>query len=458
MSSSILPTSLRALVRLGFGGRRGDEPLRDPRGWALAQVSEAPPLRPAPLMASDHDLQVALGRYREAVRVRNPSERRARVLESRRELIRIQTAESVSSLGARIVGTNGYAERLVAFWSNHLCVAAPAGRLVGPLAGSYERLAIRPHLFARYEEMVLASARHPAMLLYLDNAQSTGPNSSFALRRGVRTPATAPQGLNENYARELLELHTLGVDGGYNQRDVTELARLLTGWSIEGQDGRSPPRFAFIGGRHDPGVKTVLGERYNAGEEEGERAIRWLCRHPATARFIATKLAIHFVSDTPPRSAVDRLERVFLDTQGDLRAVSAEIVLLPEVWDAANVKFRSPQDWLVAALRAVGVVDASAQHLGALRQLRHPYWAPISPKGFGDLQREWADPDALLNRAEYARTLARRSPARNVDFGDLGTLADARSGSLLATTLADSRISVQDRLALAIASPNFQWR
>ena len=222
--------------------------------------------------------------------------------------------------------------------------------LVAPLAGSYEREAIRPHVLGRFEDMVLASAKHPAMLVYLDNFQSIGPASRGAALGGRGQGQR--RGLNENYARELLELHTLGVDGGYTQQDVQELAKILTGWTVGGlgagagaADGaRAAARrsmagqpdhgrigFAFQEVLHEPGAKTVLGARYGeAGVEEGERAIRALCRHPSTARFVATKLVTHFVSDEPPAAAVDRIARVFRDTDGDLRAVSAALVDLPE--------------------------------------------------------------------------------------------------------------------------------
>ena len=260
---------------------------------------------------------------------------------ARRALVGIAAAESHAVLTERVITERPFVERLVAFWSNHLCVSMGAKVLVVPLAGSYEREAIRPHVLGRFEDMVLASAKHPAMLVYLDNFQSIGPASRGAAL-GSRGQGQR-RGLNENYARELLELHTLGVDGGYTQQDVQELAKILTGWTVGGL-GRGPGQqtapargrrsmagqpdhgrigFAFQEVLHEPGAKTVLGARYGeAGVEEGERAIRALVRHPSTARFVATKLVTHFVSDAPPAAAVDRIARVFRDTDGDLRAVS----------------------------------------------------------------------------------------------------------------------------------------
>jgi uncharacterized protein (DUF1800 family) len=228
------------------------------------------------------------------------------------------------ALGERIGTFRPFVERLVAFWSNHLCVSVAAKPLqVGPLAGLYEREAIRPHALGRFEDLVLASARHPAMLFYLDNVQSIGENSPAGRLAGRRG---ANRGLNENYARELLELHTLGVNGGYEQDDVVALARILTGWSVAGA-GNAPaqrllgrgarevesdvPAFRFYPALHEPGDHTVLGTRYDeGGEAQGVRAIRDLCRHPSTARFVATKLVTHFVSDDPVSAKVGRIEAI----------------------------------------------------------------------------------------------------------------------------------------------------
>jgi uncharacterized protein (DUF1800 family) len=309
-------------------------------------------------------------------------------------------------------------------------------------------------VLGKFEEMVLASARHPAMLIYLDNTQSIGPNSAVAQRaRGRRQP-----GLNENYARELLELHTLGVDGGYSQRDVTELARLLTGWTAVGLNGEGAIGFRFFAPRHERGSKSILDVTYRDGEDDGVRAIRALAKHPSTAKFIATKLARHFIADEPPPRAVDALANRFRDTDGDLRAVSAALVDLPEAWDAQHRKFRTPQDWLVAALRSMNAPAAGPPMFNALRQLRQPLWAPSSPKGFGDLEREWADPDALLNRAELARTMARRVTGRNTDPRVVASAIELADDDLLPGMLADDSIPRGDRLALALAGPAFQWR
>jgi uncharacterized protein (DUF1800 family) len=391
---------------------------------------------------------------------RNSPEQRQQL---RRRLVEIAAQESQAALTQRVTTDRPFVERLVAFWSNHLCVSTAAKVLGAPLAGSSEREAIRPHVLGRFEDMVLASAKHPAMLVYLDNFQSIGPNSRGARRgRGGR-------GLNENYARELLELHTLGVNGGYTQQDVQELAKILTGWTVGGlQNGRlrgSPSTrpasiaFAFQDLLHEPGARTVVGVRYSdAGVAQGEHAIRDVCRHPSTAQFVATKLVAHFVADDPPATAVERVARVFRTTGGDLRAVAASLIDVQDAWRDDTRKFRTPQDWLVAVLRAVNAPGVNVMTLPVLRQLRHPLWAPQAPKGFGDTVQEWADPDSLLNRAELARTVARRMRDNRLEGAALLDVVDVGAGDPLRALVADASITAGDRVALAIAGPAFQWR
>lgn len=462
-----MDAALRALNRFGLGARVGERArLSDPRGWLRGQLRGEPPRLTAPPGAAPDNVGDAVRGLRQVGRG-NEDERR----QARRRLVEIGASELRHALTARVTSDRPYVERLVAFWSNHLCVSMSGKVLVAPLAGSYERDAIRPHVLGRFEDLVLASARHPAMLAYLDNFQSIGPQSEGARlgqragRRGGQQPAQR-RGLNENYARELLELHTLGVSGGYTQSDVQELARVLTGWTIEGLGGQGrraaadgPIRFAFREGLHQPGSKRVLGVTYGeAGVAEGERAIKALCAHPSTASFVARKLVTHFVGDEPPAGAVDRVARVFRSTDGDLKAVAEALVDLPDAWQEGQRKFRAPQDWLVAVLRAFGTADVRENTGPLLRQLRQPLWSPPSPKGYGDTMREWADPDSLLNRGELSRSIARTAVARDLDPKALLDVVDVSAGSPLAAMLADASIARDERLALALAGPAFQWR
>ena len=456
--------ALRALNGFGLGARPGERAqLRDPRAWLRAQLAGGPPVMAAPESATPGRIAEAIGAFRAAQQGTEEQRREARRL-ARRDLVAIAAAESEAALTTRVTSDRPFVERLVAFWSNHLCVSTGAKILVAPLAGSYEREAIRPHVLGRFSDMVLASAKHPAMLVYLDNFQSIGPASRGAgagRGRGQR-------GLNENYARELLELHTLGVNGGYAQQDVQELAKILTGWTVSGvARGRrlsdafddDAIGFAFQPQLHEPGVKTLLGTKYAGdGVAEGERAIRALCEHPSTARFIATKIVRHFVSDTPSAAAIDRVATVFRDTHGDLKAVSNALIDLPEAWSETAKKFRTPQEWLIATLRAFNAGEVNAAVLPVLRQLRHPLWSPPAPKGFGDDTAEWADPDSLLNRAELARAVTRRLRLQRVDARTLLDVVDIPAGDPLHAFASDNSIPADERMALVLAGPAFQWR
>ena len=465
--------------------------LSDPRGWLRGQLrGDAPRLAP-PSGADPDAIGDAVRGFRQQAQGDDAERRQAR-----RRIQQVAAAELRQALTARVTTDRPFVERLVAFWSNHLCVSTGAKVLVAPLAGSYERDVIRPHVLGRFEDMVLASARHPAMLAYLDNFQSIGPGSQVATLgqragrgRAGQPQATTRRGLNENYARELLELHTLGVDGGYTQQDVQELARMLTGWTIDGiagpgaraaanmrQRGRGgrlgrpavreqapsadgPLRFVFREAQHEPGSKTLLGTRYSEnGAGEAERAIKVLCAHPSTARFVARKLVAHFVSDEPPAGAVDRVAETFRSSGGDLRAVAGALIELPDAWQEDRRKFRAPQDWLVAVFRALGTTELRENVGPLLRQLRQPLWSPQAPKGYGDTMQEWADPDSLLNRGELARTIARLPGVRDVDPASLLSVVDVSTSTPLSSMLADTSITRDERVALALAGPAFQWR
>ena len=454
-------STLRALNRFGLGARVGEkEGISDPRNWLKSQLDPSRTGIEATHLPSLEEVGSALRRSRQSQNTSDEETRR----KGREGLQQIARREISGALQQRIATNTPFLERLVAFWSNHLCVSAQAKPQVLSLAGHYEREVIRPHVLGRFSDMVLASARHPAMLFYLDNARSIGPSSrgsQMAARRGRK------RGLNENYARELLELHTVGVDGGYTQKDVEQLALVFTGWTVAGlgqpmgmsMGGSAQPAFMFRRALHEPGAKSVLGVSYpEAGVAEGEPVIRDLCRRPQTARFVANKLVRHFVSDDPPDAAVQRIAATFQKTAGDLLKVSTALVDLKEAWKAENRKFRTPQDWLIAVLRGVGLTDAPPRMGGLLRQLRHPLWAPAAPKGYGDTMREWADPDSLMNRAELGRSLARRLNRSRFEPEKILEVVDLPDSDPLRSLLADNSIGRDERLALGIAGPSFQWR
>jgi len=335
------------------------------------------------------------------------------------------------------------------FWSNHFCVSADKGQ-VRALCGAFEREAIRPYIAGKFGDMLMAVETHPAMLFYLDNARSLGPQSIAGQRQG--------KGLNENLAREILELHTLGVRTGYSQADVTSFAKVITGWSIAPlKQPENGGEFVFNPRMHEPGVQHVIDRDYDdRGVEQGRAVLARLAVHPATAKHIATKLARHFVSDAPPQSLVDRLAKRFLGSGGDLKQVSEELVTSPEAWDAPRTKMRRPGEWLVGALRATGISPSDVRPLiQAQNLLGEPLWRPPAPNGFSDDSAAWMD--GLAQRLDIANQFARRTG----DLIDPQTVAEASFGPLLSNdtqqTVARAE-SRQQAVALLLMSPEFQRR
>ncbi len=466
-----------AANRFGLGPRPGDlgRIAGDPRGWLLHQL--AAPEAPAALASlpppqeqvqrffalrleiQEERKQLAAGNQVAFARRANMAEpmeepaaatAKAALANLARPIREVYLAEAVARTHAAIESTTPLVERLVAFWSNHFTVSIQRPVVAG-LCGPFEREAIRPHVLGRFADMVGAVLRHPAMLLYLDNARSIGPDSMAGLRLG--------KGINENLGRELLELHTLGVNGGYGQRDVEAMARMLTGWSIV------PPRqpgggsFHFAPRIHEPGPKTLLGVTYReAGMEEAEAAIGNLARHPATAHHLALKLARHFIADEPPAAAVARLAAVYLRSDGNLGAVTRALVEAPEAWRDPLAKVKTPQDLVVSLVRASGFVPQEPRVLvQSLRVLGQPPFAAPSPAGWPDRASDWLAPEALMHRIEWADAAAHKlaggTPAEAIARE---TIAPVASPSTL-KTIASAGDPVA-KLTLVFASREFQRR
>ena len=351
-----------------------------------------------------------------------------------------------SALNAEI----GLIDRLTWFWSNHFCVSADKGP-VRALCGAFEREAIRGNVLGKFADILVAVESHPAMLLYLDNAGSIGPNSIVGQRRG--------KGINENLAREILELHTLGVHGGYSQDDVTNFAKVITGWTFSPlkQDTQHGGEFIFNDRMHEPGAQSILSRSYDdGGYEQGRAVLLMLARHPATAKHIATKLARHFIADDPPPALVTRLAKRFLDTNGDLKDITKTLLTSQESWDAPRSKLKRPAEWIVSSMRASGMMMSDVRRvINTLNLLGEPLWRPPAPKGFSDDSATWLD--GLAQRLDIANEIARRiggmTDPEAVAEDALGPLASAETRQTIAR--AESR---QQALALLLMSPEFQRR
>lgn len=451
-----------AANRFGIGARDGEIAAAqgDPRGWLLAQLGGPPPtkmvagerLRPgrdslaeySRLFAQRREMKQSASADEEAMdnQLRPAGFSRA-----------VYKDEVASRVRTAIVTSTPLAERMVWFWSNHFTVSGSRSAVL-PVAGAFEREAIRPHVLGRFEDMLLAATFHPAMILYLDQQKSIGPNSPRGQRRGA--------GLNENLGREVLELHTLGVEGGYTQMDVTAFAAALTGWTVGGarraQAAEGEP--VFVDPVHEPGDKTILGKAYrDTGRGQAIEALRDFARHPATARHVALKLARHFIADDPPEGAVDALARRFRATDGDLRALTRGVVDLDAAWDPAPRKLKTPNEYVVSALRGLGIDDPERPVLlNAMLLLgQRPYWAP-SPAGWPDKAGDWAGPDAVYRRIEWSAQMGRRVGARADDPAALArSMLGTQASQRLLDTLAGAESPAQ-AVALLLASPDFQRR
>lgn len=464
-----------AANRFGLGAR-GDEIARiggDPRGWLLEQVAGSGRADPFDGLPDSGDY---LGRYHDYLRQRRQMRAQQRAgddgdamqANGRRDFRRMQQREWIARQRWAATTLQPFAERLVRFWSNHFAISVDKFQ-ASLFAAPMEREAIRPHLRGRFADMLLAVERHPGMLVYLDNAQSIGADSRLAQaaqRRAARNPEARKRGINENLAREILELHTLGVDGGYAQGDVAELARAITGWGVArpaDRDAADAGRgFVFRAAAHEPGTRRVLGKAYaEAGQSQGEAILRDLAVHPATARHLALKLARHFVADQPPQALVDRMARAYLASGGMLDALYRALVEDDAAWSSDAVKFKSPDDFIVSALRACRLQDDADLALGVQLQARlgQPLFQPRSPAGFGDMAADWGGPDALFKRVQAAQALAERLPAAG--DADPASIGEAALGAGVDGDTAQAlrrAESVQQGVALLLASPAFQWR
>jgi uncharacterized protein (DUF1800 family) len=425
-----------AFIRFGLG-RRGSEPIPDdPIGWLAAQLGAPDPL----LAEREPSVDTAFSAIRDYVHQVPMKPPRL----SLGDMCRLHQTQAMSHA---VLTDLPFRERLVWFWTNHFCVSERRGAWVLALIGPYVREAIRPHVTGRFSDMLRAVMHHAGMLDYLDNLWSVGPDSIHGRRHGG--------GCNENLGRECLELHSVGVDGGYTQTDVTSLALMLTGWTVA-PPGDDCAGFRFVADRHQPGPKRFMGLSYPEGLAGGEMALMWLAYHPATYRNIATKMARHFIADVPPPEAIARIADVLSATGGDLRAATLSLLRISEAWQPLT-KRRTPIDYVVAVYRALDLPPHMTPSPAQVAyELGQPLWGAPLPNGWPDIAPPWSSGEASLRRADWAFELAGHLPEMDPErIGEnaLGCLLSANTRAALRACA-----SPREAVAILFASREFQRR
>jgi uncharacterized protein (DUF1800 family) len=469
-----------AANRFGLGARPGDLDIvaRDPEDWLTRQLKGSPPvLKGAGLKPSSETLARVLEARQQVMEERRAQKKAgdedgnqvAAALKLPAIYRPVYVDETVARFTHAVSTDRPFLERLTQFWTNHFAVSVDKVAVLG-LAGAMEREAIRPHVTGKFIDLLLAVEQHPAMLLYLDNHASIGPHSraaQFASRRGR---VGRKLDINVNLAREILELHTLGVGGGYTQADVTTFAQAISGWSIGGQDMNrrlarlgadkgTPGEFLFREVFHEPGAKQLLGRKYaDDGLKQGESILRDLAVNPNTARHVCTKLARHFIADDPPPAAIEKLTRAWLASRGHLPTVYAALIEAPESWAQPLAKYKTPSDYIWSSYRALGIpIRDGRRALQPFEALGQRNLMPGSPAGWPDTSADWDGSSALLKRIAWADVVAQRmGDARNAR-----TLAPQLLGATLsgetATAIARAESGAQ-ALTLLLASPEFMRR
>jgi uncharacterized protein (DUF1800 family) len=458
-----------AANRFGLGIQPGEHTKieKDPKGWLSAQVLLANRLPPryAQLVNSAQLIEMADADYRQRISFQQDGEvtpaEQLQINAAQRLATNLMRNHANQRLAVAIESDTPFTERLVRFWSNHFSVTLTNNKPTTLYAGlAYENETIRANMNRRFEDMLLSVARHPVMLTYLDNTNSLGPTSVLGRQRN--------RGLNENLAREMLELHSVGVDGGYTQADVIALARMLTGWSVNlptntaaRPDLQTPAGSFYYNARaHEPGTQQFLGKSYvDNGQQQAVSAIRDLANHPSTAVFIARKLVRHFIADQPPESAVIRLAKVFRDSRGDLASLHKALIDLDEAWDPRLQKLKTAEDFVVSTVRALTGIALTDEILGMLNDTlgsfnQTPFMAP-SPAGWPEQAEHWGGPDALIKRVEFINMVT-SAVGPDFDARDIVNLILPANPTLqTAVRRAESKTQA---LTLLLASPQLQWR
>lgn len=428
-----------ASTRFGLGPQMGElaEIESDPKAWLRRQIERAyiPPEIAA--FTRNKEGEQALKAFLEIRKKKEPQKKAG--------LKDLYVRQTAKRFDVQAKSDQPFIERLTMFWSNHFTVSIEKTRVV-PVVNQFEGEAIRPHVNGTFADMLIAVTKHPAMLMYLDNAGSVGPNSPGGQRM--------EKGLNENLGREILELHTLGVDGGYAQEDVIALAKIITGWSISPETGG----FAFRERQHEPGPKNLLGKTYTeAGVKEGEQALRDLAAHPSTARHIATKLARHFVADDPPQEAITKLAKKYMETGGNLKALNLMLIDMKECWDNPLSKVKTSYEYVLSACRLTGINFEPIGFVKNMASLDYQVFAAKSPAGYPDTAIANISPDGLVKRIEWAKIFCDRLPARwkpiDLAYEAFGPVLREETKFII-----NGAASGSDGFAFVLSSPEFQRR
>ncbi|MBI1215174.1 MAG: DUF1800 family protein [Alphaproteobacteria bacterium] len=456
--SRATPEAFIAANRFGFGARPNDlaDISTDPQGWLEAQLSaryaHSPLLDKMPsTMEIVRNYKSEMGKRKEMRKEAKSDPEGARSM--LRDIVKQQMKDYLEQSAARtalaITSDAPFFERIVQFWSNHFTVSVTK-RQDMPLVAAYERDAIRPYVMGSFEDILLSTTRHPAMQIYLDNFRSIGPNSTIGKRRH--------KGLNENLGREVMELHSLGVNGGYTQKDVTEFSKMLTGWTIDAPGRGDGSGFLFVPYMHEPGSKTLLGKTYQAaGENEARAALHVFANHPSTAKYIATKLARHFIADEPPAEAVEELARAFTMSRGDLPSLYKTLIGLQSVWQNPLAKVKTPNDYIISLMRTTGLEVSDVNLAYGFKTLGQVPFTAGDPRGWSDMAKDWISAESLLQRVDLAQMVGRgvytmHEPMELLEQ-TVGPVATPET-----RTAVKRAGSKAEAIALLFSSPEFQRR
>lgn len=446
-----------AINRFGLGAKPSEfiAAHKDPKQWLISQLQLKPAIHFNSDVAHSNEIMQTLAELRKQKKSDQnnlksdksseaPQTKTPKVSYHRQTYLQL----SIDTLKHAINSENSLNWRLLDFFSNHFSVSS-ASTVMTALAPTLEREAIAPCLLGRFDDLLISVIQHPAMLIYLNNEKSFGPNSKIAKKNG--------RGLNENLAREILELHTLGVDSGYDQKDVIELAKGITGWSVANPLKDKEQGFKYRRSGHEPGVRTLLNKTYSQKEsEQGKSMLRDLAVHPATAKHISYKLAHHFISDNPPASLVNKMTDRWLATNGDIKEVMTTMINADEAWHVEKLKFKTPREFLISSLRALDLETNNRQLYSSLVTLGQQPFKAGSPAGYSDREEDWNGANALMSRVNWASTIAART--KKIQIEDIIKNSFSEYISQLSYQTISRAESRKQALTLFLMSPEFLRR